>query len=72
MIRELIDTDLEVVAGGTIAVGSFNPTTVIQAFTGTQSQILNNSLSQTAVGIGGSAVNAAGPMVNSGNQTQVF
>ena len=62
MIRELIDTDLEAVAGGTVNVASISIPTL------TQTLLQNNSLNQTGVAIGGSVVQAAGPQSNTGVQ----
>jgi hypothetical protein len=62
MIRELIDTDLEAVAGGTVNVASISIPTL------TQTLLQNNSLNQTGVAIGGSVVQVAGPQTNTGVQ----
>ena len=62
MMRELIDTDLEAVAGGTINVASISIPTL------TQTLLQNNSLNQTGVAIGGSVVQVAGPQTNTGVQ----
>ncbi|MCP3464656.1 hypothetical protein [Bradyrhizobium sp. CCGUVB23] len=62
MIRELIDTDLEAVAGGTVNVASISLPTL------TQTLLQNNSLNQTGVAIGGSVVQVAGPQSNTGVQ----
>ena len=74
MIRELIDTDLEVVAGGysPVNVNSFNPFTNITSLTGIQSAVQSNSANLTGVAIGGSVLQATGPQSNSLNQTQAF
>ena len=61
MIRELIDTDLEIVAGGTSNV-VFSLPTAIQALTE------SNSITQTGVALGGSVVQVAGPQSNTGVQ----
>ena len=64
MIRELIDTDLEAVAGG----HGFNFTS-ISIPTVTQNLLQNNSNSQTAVSIfGGDATNVLGSQSNSAAQ----
>jgi hypothetical protein len=62
MIRELIDTDLEAVAGGTINVDSASIQTL------TQTLLQNNSVTQTGVALGGSVVQVAGPQSNTGVQ----
>ncbi|MCP3459468.1 hypothetical protein [Bradyrhizobium sp. CCGUVB23] len=62
MMRELIDTDLEAVAGGTVNVASISIPTL------TQTLLQNNSLNQTGVAIGGSVVQVAGPQSNTGVQ----
>ena len=62
MIRELIDTDLEAVAGGTVNVASISIPTL------TQTLLQNNSLNQTGVAIGGSVVQVAGGQSNTGVQ----
>jgi hypothetical protein len=61
MIRELIDTDLEVVAGGTSFVGISIPTV-------TQLLAQTNSVNQTGVALGGSVVQAVGAQTNNGAQ----
>jgi hypothetical protein len=66
MIRELIDTDLEAVAGGTF---NFNS---ISIPTATQILGQNNSLNQTGVALGGSVVQVAGPQSNSAAQVASF
>ena len=65
MIRELIDTDLEAVAGGTSFVGVSIPTAI-------QTLAQNNSLNQTGVALGGSVVQVAGPQSNSAAQVASF
>jgi hypothetical protein len=65
MIRELIDTDLEAVAGGTSNV-------VFSIPTATQILAQNNSLNQTGVALGGSVLQAAGPQSNVGAQVASF
>ena len=65
MIRELIDTDLEAVAGGTSFVGVSIPTAV-------QTRFQNNSINQTGVALGGSVLQAAGPQSNAGAQVASF
>ena len=62
MIRELIDTDLEAVAGGTSNFFSVSIPTLTQALA------QNNSLNQTGVAIGGSVLQAAGGQSNVGAQ----
>ena len=65
MIRELIDTDLEAVAGGTDFVGVSIPTAI-------QTLAQNNSLNQTGVALGGSVAQLAGPQSNVGAQVATF
>ena len=56
MICELIDTDLEAVAGGTsTSLGSRSRRHL--------DSVQNNSLNQTGVALGGSVVQVAGPHV---------
>ena len=66
MMRELIDTDLEAVAGGTVNVNSISIPTA--------TQILGqyNSLNQTGVALGGSVVQVAGSQSNSAAQVASF
>jgi hypothetical protein len=63
MIRELIDTDLEVVAGGTFDVN---------AFVGSQTATLINSANLTGVAIGGSVAQVVGAQTNALSQNQTF
>jgi hypothetical protein len=65
MIRELIDTDLEAVAGGTSNVVVSIPTAI-------QTLAQNNSLNQTGVALGGSVLQVAGPQSNAGAQVASF
>ena len=65
MIRELIDMDLEAVAGGTSFVGVSIPTAI-------QTLTQNNSLNQTGVALGGSVAQLAGPQSNVGAQVATF
>ena len=65
MIRELIDMDLEAVAGGTSFVGVSIPTSV-------QNLFQNNSINQTGVALGGSVVQVAGPQSNVGAHVASF
>jgi hypothetical protein len=65
MIRELIDTDLEIVAGGTSNVVFSLPTAI-------QSLTESNSITQTGVALGGSVVQVAGPQSNVGAQVATF
>ena len=65
MIRELIDTDPEAVAGGTSFVGVSIPTSV-------QNLFQNNSINQTGVALGGSVTQLAGPQSNVGAQVASF
>jgi hypothetical protein len=65
MIRELIDTDLEAVVGGTSFVGISIPTAI-------QTLAQNNSLNQTGVALGGSVIQVAGPQSNSAAQVASF
>ena len=65
MIRELIDTDLEAVAGGTSFVGVSIPTSV-------QNLFQNNSINQTGVALGGSVTQLAGPQSNAAAQVASF
>jgi hypothetical protein len=65
MIRELIDTDLEAVAGGTSFVGISIPTSI-------QTLAQNNSLNQTGVALGGYVAQVAGPQSNSAAQVASF
>jgi hypothetical protein len=69
MIRELIDTDLELVAGGTGPVGSFNTSIVTIPTFNTQSLLQNNSLTQTGVSVlGGDVTNFSNGQSNSAAQ----
>ena len=71
MMRELIDTDLEAVAGG-FHLPSVNITS-ISIPTATQTLLQNNSLSQTGVSIfGGDVNNVSGGQSNSGAQVASF
>ena len=65
MFRELIDTDLEAVAGGTSNV-VFSLPTAIQSLTQT------NSITQTGVALGADVVQVAGPQSNVGAQVATF
>ena len=65
MIRELIDTDLEAVAGGTSNVVFSIPTAI-------QTLAQNNSITQTGVALGGDVVQVAGPQSNSAAQVASF
>ena len=62
MIRELIDTDLEAVAGGTFNFDSISIPTLTQILPQT------NSVTQTGVALNGSVVQVAGPQSNTGVQ----
>ena len=62
MIRELIDADLEAVAGGTDNLFSVSIPTL------TQTLLQNNSINQTGVAVGGSVAQVAGPQSNTGVQ----
>ena len=71
MIRELIDMDLEAVAGG-YQLPSVNSLS-ISIPTATQTLLQNNSLSQTGVSIfGGDVNNVSGGQSNSGAQVVSF
>jgi hypothetical protein len=63
MIRELIDTDLEAVAGGVLDVN---------AFVGSQTATLINSANLTGVAIGGSVTQVAPAQTNVLSQNQTF
>jgi hypothetical protein len=65
MIRELIDTDLEAVAGGTNNVVVSLPTSI-------QNLVQSNSLNQTGVALGGDVTQLAGPQSNIGAQVATF